>query len=112
MADRTHDGRGFRRLNSIDEYSRACLAIRVGHSLKTEGVVDGLTELFCTRGVPAYLRSDNGSEFANRLIRTWLSELGTQTLFIEPGSPWENGLSKAAMASYATRCSMARFSPP
>lgn len=67
------------------------LAIRVGRSLKTEDVQACLTELFCTRGVPAHLRSDNGSEFSNQKIGTWLNELGAKTLFIEPGSPWENG---------------------
>lgn len=91
MADRTHDGRAFRTLNIIDEFTRECLTIRVGRSLKTEDVQAALTELFCTRGVPVHLRSDNGSELSNQQIRTWLSELGVKTLFIEPGSPWENG---------------------
>ena len=91
VADRTHDGRAFRTLNIIDEFTRECLAIRVGRSLKTEDVQACLTELFCTRGVPVHLRSDNGSEFANQKIRTWLNDLGAKTLFIEPGSPWENG---------------------
>ncbi|MCC6148598.1 MAG: IS3 family transposase [Anaerolineaceae bacterium] len=91
VSDRTHDGRAYRTLNIIDEYTRECLAIRVGRSLKTEGVQSYLTELFCTRGVPVHIRSDNGSEFANRAMRTWLAELGVKTLFIEPGSPWENG---------------------
>lgn len=91
VADRTHDGRAFRTLNIIDEFTRECLAIRVGRSLKTEDVQACLTELFCSRGVPVHLRSDNGSEFANQKIRTWLNELGAKTLFIEPGSPWENG---------------------
>jgi putative transposase len=91
VADRTHDGRAFRMLNIIDEYTRECLAIRVGRSLKTEEVQATLTELFCARGVPVHLRSDNGSEFSNQQIRTWLNELGAKTLFIEPGSPWENG---------------------
>jgi putative transposase len=91
VADRTHDGRAFRMLNIIDEYTRECLAIRVGRSLKTEDVQACLTELFCGRGVPVHLRSDNGSEFANKQIRAWLNELGAKTLFIEPGSPWENG---------------------
>lgn len=91
VADRTHDGRAFRMLNVIDEYTRECLAIRVGRSLKTEDVQACLTELFCARGVPVHLRSDNGSEFSNQQIRAWLSELGAKTLFIEPGSPWENG---------------------
>jgi len=91
VTDRTHDGRAFRMLNVIDEYTRECLAIRVGRSLKTEDVQACLTELFCSRGVPVHLRSDNGSEFTNQPIRTWLAELGAKTLFIEPGSPWENG---------------------
>lgn len=91
VCDRTHDGRAYRTLNIIDEYTRECLAIQVGRSLKTEDVQACLTKLFCTRGVPVHIRSDNGSEFANRTIRTWLAELGVKTLFIEPGSPWENG---------------------
>lgn len=91
VADRTYDGRAFRTLNIIDEYTRECLAIRVERSLKTEDVLACLTGLFCSRGVPVHLRSDNGSEFANQQLRTWLSELGVKTLFIEPGSPWENG---------------------
>jgi len=91
VADRTHDGRAFRTLNVIDEFTRECLAIRVGRSLKTEDVQACLTDLFCTHGAPVHLRSDNGSEFANQQIRTWLNELGVKTLFIEPGSPWENG---------------------
>src|SRR5512133_1098090 len=91
VMDRTHDGKAFRTLNIIDEYTRECLAIRVGRSLKTEDVQACSTDLFCSRGVPIHLRSDNGSEFANQKIRAWLSELGVKTLFIEPGSPWENG---------------------
>jgi transposase InsO family protein/transposase-like protein len=91
VADRTHDGRAFRMLNIIDEYTRECLTIRVARRLTGEDVIACLTDLFCTRGVPVHLRSDNGSEFANQQIRTWLNELGTKPLFIEPGSPWENG---------------------
>jgi putative transposase len=88
---RTHDGKSFRTLNIIDEFTRECLKIRVARNLKGEDVQECLTELFCQRGVPAHIRSDNGSEFANAQIRTWLNELGVKTLFIEPGSPWENG---------------------
>jgi putative transposase len=91
VADRTHDGRALRTLNIIDEYTRECLAIHVGRSLTSEDVQACLTDLFCTRGVPQHLRSDNGSEFACAQVRTWLNELGTKPLFIEPGSPWENG---------------------
>jgi transposase InsO family protein len=91
VMDRTQDGKAFRMLNIIDEFTRECLAIRVGRSLTSEDVQECLTELFCALGIPEHLRSDNGSEFANHKIRTWLSELGAKTLFIEPGSPWENG---------------------
>lgn len=91
VMNRTHDGKSFRTLNIIDEFTRECLVIRVKRSLKGEDVQECLTELFCQRGVPAHIRSDNGSEFANEQIRTWLNELGVKTLFIEPGSPWENG---------------------
>jgi len=91
MLERTHDGRAFRILNVIDEYSRECLAIRVERSLDHEDVQECLAELFCTRGVPAHLRSDNGPEFIANQLRQWLNRLGVQTLFIEPGSPWENG---------------------
>jgi len=91
MLERTHDGRAFRILNVIDEYSRECIAIRVERSLDHEDVQECLAELFCTRGVPAHLRSDNGPEFIANQLRQWLNRLGVQTLFIEPGSPWENG---------------------
>jgi len=91
VMDTTDDGRPFRMLNVIDEYTRECLAIQVGRKLKAGDVQECLTELFCTRGIPEHIRSDNGSEFTANMIRTWLNELGAKTLFIEPGSPWENG---------------------
>jgi putative transposase len=91
VMDTTDDGRPFRMLNVIDEYTRECLAIQVERKLKAEDVQECLTELFCRRGMPEYIRSDNGSEFTAKMIRTWLNELGAKTLFIEPGSPWENG---------------------
>jgi putative transposase len=91
MADRTCDGRPFRILNVLDEYTRECLAIRVGRHLSHEDVQECLVELFLTRGVPAHLRSDNGPEFVAKRLRQWLSKLWVKPLFIEPGSPWENG---------------------
>jgi transposase InsO family protein len=91
VMDITHNGRPFRMLTLIDEYTRECLSIKVGRKLKTENVLECLTELFCARGIPKHIRSDNGSEFTAKRIRKWLQELGTKTLFIEPGSPWENG---------------------
>jgi putative transposase len=91
VMDITHDGRPFRTLNVIDEFTRESLAIKVKRSLKSGDVLECLTELFCVEGIPDHIRSDNGSEFTARHIRKWLHELGVKTLFIEPGSPWENG---------------------
>jgi len=88
---RTQDGRAFRMLNIIDEFSRESLAIKVKRNLTSEDVLECMTELFCTKGIPDHIRSDNGSEFTARQVRKWLNELGVKTLFIEPGSPWENG---------------------
>ena len=91
MEDRTHNGVKFRILNIIDEFTRECLAIRVGRSLTHQVVIEVLTELFCERGVPVHIRSDNGSEFTAKRVRAWLKRLDVKPLFIEPGSPWENG---------------------
>lgn len=91
VMDKTHDGRSFRTLNIIDEFTRESLAIKVRRNLKSGDVLECLTELFCIKGIPDYIRSDNGSEFTARHVRKWLHELGVKTLFVEPGSPWENG---------------------
>jgi transposase InsO family protein len=91
MLERTHDGQAFRILNVIDEYTRECLAVKVKRHLDHEDVQECLTELFCSRGVPVHLRSDNGPEFIANALREWLNNLSVRPLFIEPGSPWENG---------------------
>jgi len=91
MEERTTDGRKFRTLNIIDEFSRDCLKIKVEHRLNSQDVLDALFELFIFRGIPEHIRSDNGTEFAARAVRKWLASLGVRALFIEPGSPWENG---------------------
>ena len=91
MLERTHDGRAFRILNVIDEFTRECLAVRVQRHLGHEQVQECLTQLFCERGVPVHLRSDKGPEFIANALREWLSNLSVKPLFIEPGSPWENG---------------------
>ena len=78
-------------LTLVDEYTRECLSIDVARRLSSEDVLERLTWLFVTRGVPEYLRSDNGSEFTCTAVRSWLAKVGVGTLFIEPGSPWENG---------------------
>jgi transposase InsO family protein len=91
MAECPHDGRPIKILTVIDEYSRKCLAIVVERRLQSNDVLNCLTELFVKHGPPDYIRSDNGPEFTSRVVRRWLKRLGVQTLFIDPGSPWENG---------------------
>jgi putative transposase len=89
--ERTHDGRSFKMLNIIDEFTRESLMIKVKRKLNSIDVLESLAELFLTRGVPKYIRSDNGSEFIAKTLRGWLTKLEVETLYIEPGSPWENG---------------------
>ena len=91
VMDRTEDGRSFRMLTVIDEFSRRCLAIRTERRLDHELVLEALSDLFLRYGPPEHIRSDNGPEFTAQAVRAWLSKLGVKTLFIEPGSPWENG---------------------
>lgn len=91
MEDRTHDGRRYRILNVIDEYTRECLAITVARRLNHKNVLNTLNRLFIRRGVPVHVRSDNGSEFTARKVREWMATLEIRPLFITPGSPWENG---------------------
>lgn len=91
VEDRTHDGRRFRMLNVIDEFTRECLAIRIGRRLRSTDVIDVLSDLFILRGAPTHVRSDNGPEFAAKAVREWIVAVGSRTAFIEPGSPWENG---------------------
>ena len=95
VAERLKDGTKIRTLTVIDEYTRECLSLRTGYGLKADDVMDVLTDLFITRGIPDHIRSDNGSEFTAKSIRTWLPKLGIKTLYIEPGSPWENGYNES-----------------
>jgi transposase InsO family protein len=88
---RTRDGRAFRMLTVIDEFTRECLAIDVARKLKSDDVLERLSDLFVRRGVPGHIRSDNGPEFTAKKVRSWLGRVGVTTLYIEPGSPWENG---------------------
>ncbi len=88
---RTADGRSFKMLTILDEYTRECLAILVERRITSEDVINQLYTLFLVRGVPEHIRSDNGPEFTAKAIRNWLAQVGVKTLFIEPGSPWENG---------------------
>lgn len=91
VEDRTERGGELRILVIIDEYTRECLAIRAAPSIPASAVVGVLEWLFLIRGIPGYIRSDNGPEFISRAVCQWLRESGCQTLFIKPGSPWENG---------------------
>jgi putative transposase len=91
VQDRTQDGRPIRMLTVIDEFTRRCLAIVVARRLRSDDVLQCLTDLFVIHGPPEHIRSDNGPEFVARNVRTLLTRLGVKTLYIEPGSPWENG---------------------
>ena len=91
VADRTHDGRAYRMLCIIDEFTREALAVRVARRLNSTDVIEALCDLFIVRGIPAYIRSDNGPEFIAVALREWIAAVGAKTAYIEPGSPWENG---------------------
>ena len=89
VEDRTHDGRKYRMLNLVDEYTLECLAMRVARRLKSVDVIELLSELFILRGVPGYIRSDNGPEFIAQAVQDWIAALGAKTAYIAPGSAWE-----------------------
>jgi putative transposase len=91
VEDRTHEGRKYRMLNVIDEFTHECLAIRIDRRLRSTDVIDVLSDLFILRGVPAHVRSDNGPEFVAKAVRNWIGAVGAMAAYIEPGSPWENG---------------------
>jgi transposase InsO family protein len=93
--DRTRDGRPLKWLSIVDEYTRECLALEVGRGITADRVIDVLAELFAVRGLPKHIRSDNGPEFIAVAIRRWLTYSGVETLYIEPGSPWENGYAES-----------------
>lgn len=98
--DRTDDGRVYRTLNIIDEFTREALAIRVDRKLNSIDVVDALTDLFILRGPPAFIRSDNGPEFIAERVRDWIGAVGSKTAYITPGSPWENGYCESFNARF------------
>ncbi len=87
----THDGRTVRMLNLIDEFTRKCLAIRPRRRLNSRNVIEVVADAMIEHGIPEHIRSDNGPEFIAQKLRNWLADVGTKTLYIEPGSPWENG---------------------
>jgi len=91
VEDRTHDGRKYRMLNVVDEFTRECIKIRMARKLKGIDVIDVLSDLFILRGVPGHIRSDNGPEFVAKAVQAWIAAVGAKTAYIMPGSPWENG---------------------
>ena len=108
---RTNDGRRLRLMTLIDEFSRRCLAIRVARRINAISVIETLADVMLCEAIPAYIRSDNGPEMVAKVLRQWLMGLGTKSLYIEPGSPWENGyIASRSTASCETSCSMARSS--
>jgi transposase InsO family protein len=88
---RTTDGRPLRILAILDEYTQECLSLLVARRISSQDVLDRLYNLFIHRDAPEYIRSDNRPEFTARAVREWLGRIGVRTLFIEPGSSWENG---------------------
>ena len=91
VEDRTHDGKKYRMLNVVDEFTHECLAIRIARKLKAIDVIDVLSDLFILRGVPGHIRSDNGPEFVAKAVQEWIAAVGAKATYIKPGSPWENG---------------------
>lgn len=94
VSDRLADSRKIRMLTVIDEFTRKCLAIRVSYKLNADNVLDCLSDLFLTEGMPDFIRSDNGSEFTAKILQDWLAGLKVKTAYITPGSPWENGFNE------------------
>ena len=93
--DHTTSGSQLKWLSIVDEFTRESLALKVSRTITSEDVIDTLAELFAMRGVPRCLRSDNGPEMTSRAIQKWLKQVDVQTLYIEPGSPWQNGYAES-----------------
>jgi transposase InsO family protein len=104
VEDRTEKGGRLRILAILDEYTRECLALPVAPSMTAQSVIHALEWLFLVRGVPEFIRSDNGPEFVAQAVQSWLGKQGCQTLYIEPGSPWENGLIESFIGKFRDEC--------
>ena len=100
VMDRTEDGRRLKMMPVVDEHTRECLAIEVERSITAEDVIGSLVRLFGKRGAPAFIRSDNGPEFIARALKQWLALSDVETLYIEPGSPWENGYAESFIGRF------------
>ncbi len=108
VEDRTHDGRNYRMLNVVDEFTHEGIKIRIERGLKAVDVIDVLSDLFILRGVPGHIRSDNGPEFIAKAVPAWIAAVGAKTADIAPGSPWETVASRASMRGCVTNCSTVR----
>lgn len=91
VAAQTHDGRKVRLMTLLDEFTRECLSIRVARRINGMGVIEAMADAMIVHGIPEHIRSDNGPEMTAKIVRQWLANVGAKTLYIEPGSPWENG---------------------
>jgi len=100
----THDGRRIRLMTLIDEFTRKCLAVRVARRINAIGVIETLADAMLFEGLPTYIRSDNGPEMVAKMLREWLTRLGTRNLYIEPGSPWENGFCESFNGKLRDEC--------
>jgi transposase InsO family protein len=100
----THDGRSVRLLVMLDEFTRECLAIRVARRLNSAHVIEVLGDCMIAHGGPEHVRSDNGAEMTARRVKQWLASVGTRPLFIEPGSPWENGYCESFNGKLRDEC--------
>jgi putative transposase len=100
VMDRTEDGRRLKMMPIVDEYTRECLTVEVERSITAEDVAGTLPSLFRRRGEPAFIRSDNGPEFIAKAIKRWLASSGVKTLYIQPGSPWENAYSETFIGRF------------
>jgi transposase InsO family protein len=101
---RTHDGRKLRLMTLIDEFTRECLAIRVARRINSLGVIETMANTMIVRGIPEHIRSDNGPEMTAKIVRKWLANIGSKTLYIEPGSPWENGYCESFNGKLRDEC--------
>ena len=104
VESQTHDGRRIRLMTLIDEFTRKCLAIRVARRINAVGVIETLADTMLFEGTPTYIRSDNGPEMVAKVLREWLTGLGTRNLYIEPGSPWENGFCESFNGKLRDEC--------
>lgn len=101
---RTHDGRKLRLMTLIDEFTRECLAIRVARRINSLGVIETMADTMIVRGIPEHIRSDNGPEMTAKIVRKWLTDVGSKTLYIKPGSPWENGYCESFNGKLRDEC--------